>query len=205
MKWIYILVVTLILPITTDAQKEHKKEVKSFWRSHKSGLQQKFDGPLKPKDLKKLDFFPLSNKWKIKTEVEKVKDGPVLKMPTSASKIKEYRLYARLHFEIEGHKYHLPVYEMAGLNPDPVYTNYLFLPFMDKTNGELSYGGGRYLDLDKREIRNGYLWLDFNKAYNPYCAYADGWNCPIPPPENKLKIAVTAGEKIYKGPRRSRK
>ncbi len=77
---------------------------------------------------------------------------------------------------------------------DPTYKNYLFLPFTDLTSGEESYGGGRYIDLETTDIFNNKVIIDFNKAYNPYCAYASGYNCPIPPRENDLPVAVKAGE-----------
>ena len=79
----------------------------------------------------------------------------------------------------------------------PQFRNELFLPFKDKTNANGSYGGGRYIDIKISDIENGKVILDFNKAYNPWCAYSDGYSCPIPPKENHLKIAVTAGEKEY--------
>jgi uncharacterized protein (DUF1684 family) len=80
---------------------------------------------------------------------------------------------------------------------DKTYRNYLFIPFTDSTSGEESYGGGRYLECFAGDIGYNLLDLDFNKAYNPYCAYGAGYNCPIPPKENDLPIAIKAGEKNY--------
>jgi len=77
------------------------------------------------------------------------------------------------------------------------YADYLFIPFTDNTSGNESYGGGRYLDYKISDIKNNKLLLDFNKAYNPYCAYTTGYNCPIPPAENDLKVAIKAGEKAF--------
>mgnify|MGYP006303059821 CR=1 FL=1 len=74
----------------------------------------------------------------------------------------------------------------------------LFIIFADPTNGDTTYGGGRYLDFRLRDIRNGRLAIDFNRAYNPYCAYGDGYQCPIPPPENHLQTRVAAGERTFK-------
>ena len=74
------------------------------------------------------------------------------------------------------------------------YRNYLFVPFTDATTGKQSYGSGRYLEFYKKDIENNTLQLDFNKAYNPYCAYATGYKCPIPPRENRLSISIKAGE-----------
>ena len=71
---------------------------------------------------------------------------------------------------------------------------YLFVPFTDATTGDESYGGGRYLEFYKQDIQNNTLQLDFNKTYNPYCVYATGFRCPIPPKENRLPVAIKAGE-----------
>jgi uncharacterized protein (DUF1684 family) len=81
----------------------------------------------------------------------------------------------------------------------PQYKDYLYLPFKDFTNGESTYGGGRYLDFKMSDIQeNQTIIIDFNKAYNPYCAYSDGYSCPIPPSENHLQVFIEAGEKNIK-------
>ena len=77
---------------------------------------------------------------------------------------------------------------------NPKYIDHLFIPFNDLTNYEETYGGGRYIDLSLNDIKDGKVVLDFNKCHNPYCAYSDGYNCPIPPEANRLKVAVKAGE-----------
>jgi hypothetical protein len=76
--------------------------------------------------------------------------------------------------------------------------SYGFIPFTDLTTGEESYGGGRYIDLEGLQRNEEKLVLDFNIAYNPYCAFTDYYSCPIPPEENNLPVAIEAGEKIYK-------
>ena len=80
------------------------------------------------------------------------------------------------------------------------YKDYLFIPFGDATSGLTSYGGGRYMDFTLADIKDNTLVIDFNKAYNPYCAYTIGYNCPIPPKENLLTEAINAGEKNYGKP-----
>jgi uncharacterized protein len=80
-----------------------------------------------------------------------------------------------------------------------LYKNNLFLPFKDHTNGEESYGGGRYINLYTTDIQDGKIEIDLNTCYNPWCAYSDGYNCPIPPKENHLEMEVRAGEKNFKG------
>lgn len=71
-----------------------------------------------------------------------------------------------------------------------------FLPFADRTNGLETYAGGRYLD--PQEKPDGTIMIDFNYAYNPYCAYSDGWSCPLPPEANQLPVQIRAGEKAFR-------
>jgi uncharacterized protein len=92
---------------------------------------------------------------------------------------------------------HLMVYQSQALLQKAGTRDYLFIPFTDATSGTDSYGAGRYIDGTISDIRNGSLVLDFNKAYNPYCAYSAGYNCPIPPRENDLPVAIRAGERNY--------
>jgi uncharacterized protein (DUF1684 family) len=99
---------------------------------------------------------------------------------------------------LEGSEYQLAIYKNLRTTRMPMFRDFLFLPFQDDTNGESTYGGGRYIDLKVGDIEDGKLTIDFNKAYNPYCAYGDGWNCPIPPVENILEVEIAAGEKNYK-------
>jgi uncharacterized protein (DUF1684 family) len=78
------------------------------------------------------------------------------------------------------------------------YKDHLFIPFTDATSGEGTYESGRYIDLDIKDITDNKFTIDFNKAYNPYCAYVTGrYNCPIPPVENRLAVAIRAGEKAF--------
>ncbi len=81
---------------------------------------------------------------------------------------------------------------------------HLFLPFTDLTNGDQTYGGGRYIDLSRADVEKKEVWIDFNHAYNPWCAYSDGYNCPVPPRENALPVAILAGEMMYSGPHKTR-
>jgi uncharacterized protein (DUF1684 family) len=83
----------------------------------------------------------------------------------------------------------------------PQFKDYLFLPFKDDTNGVETYGGGRYMDVRISTVKDGKIILNFNKAYNPYCAYNEGFNCPIPPQENHLNIAIRAGERNFESKR----
>ena len=94
-------------------------------------------------------------------------------------------------FKLKGKKFKLNVYQSQDLSRKPEYADYLFLPFTDNTNGLTTYGGGRYIDL-KLPLEKT-VTLDFNKAYNPYCAYSKNYSCPIPPASNDLDISIPVG------------
>lgn len=120
-------------------------------------------------------------------------------MATSGPIKKQYRVYGIIHFKIKNTSLQLNLYQSQTLMLNEQYKNLLFLPFTDATTGKKTYEGGRYIDLDINAIKNKRVIIDFNKAYNPYCAYVSGvYNCPVPPKENHLIIAIRAGEKLYK-------
>ena len=118
-------------------------------------------------------------------------------MPVFTGTGSEYIPYARLKFEIKGQPMQLTVYRSTRLATIPAYKDYLFLPFTDDTNGKETYGGGRYIDLREGDFKDNAVTIDFNKAYNPYCAFGAGYACPKPPDENHLSTGIQAGEKQY--------
>lgn len=143
------------------------------------------------KTFKSLEFFPLELKYIVKATFIQ-NDFPVpFEMATSTDRRPVYQKYGSLYFKIDDVKCELPVYQSLSLTQKEEYKNYLFVPFTDLTNAKESYGGGRYLDLElplEEEVI-----LDFNRAYNPYCAYNHKYSCVIPPKENDLKVAIKAG------------
>jgi uncharacterized protein len=154
----------------------------------------KESSPLKKKERRKFKghhFYPVDLKYRVNASFEVISNPDTITMPTSAGTEKMFAKYAKLSFELNGEKCVLYAYQNLKVIKMEGYENSLFLPFTDATSGTETYGGGRYLDL---EIPKGdKLVLNFNLAYNPYCAYTTGWFCPIPPAENELKIAVRAG------------
>ncbi len=156
--------------------------------------------PLRAPDTAFLDFFPADPAWRVTTHFERTPDARPFDLPTYSGITRRYVKYGVLRFEISGKPYQLSVYQNLTLIQQEAYKDHLFLPFKDHTNGDSTYGGGRYFDLSRTDIAaDGTLVLDFNKCYNPWCAYSDGYNCPIPPAENHLELAVPAGEKMFKG------
>lgn len=158
--------------------------------------------PLTAADTVNLDFFPPNTAWSILARFERTPLAQAFEMPTYSGQKRDYIQFGELSFEYGGQRYSLQVYQNLRLVKDSAYQDHLFLPFKDWSNGETSYGGGRYMDLSQRDIQDGMLLLDFNKCYNPWCAYSDGFNCPIPPAPNHLEVAVEAGERNYRGERK---
>ncbi len=152
------------------------------------------------KDKKYFRFFPINKVYKVTGYFERIFDTVGFTMNTSAGTVKYFYKYGRLDFMIDGKECLLYVYQGKDLMQSEQYKDYLFVPFTDATTGNESYGSGRYLEFYKKDIENnpqgpgGTLQLDFNKAYNPYCAYANGYKCPIPPRENRLTVPIKAGE-----------
>ncbi|NNC85503.1 MAG: DUF1684 domain-containing protein, partial [Bacteroidia bacterium] len=123
-------------------------------------------------------------------------DGRVFEMKTSTARLPVYKTYAKLTFQLDGKDYQLFAYQnQKERDENDEYKDYLFIPFTDLTNGETSYGGGRYLDM--KIPKTNEVELDFNTSYNPYCCYNDKYSCPIPPMENHLLIEINAGVKDY--------
>jgi uncharacterized protein len=116
-------------------------------------------------------------------------------MKTTTDRLPEYSLYGKVTFQHKGKDYSLNVYQNIELVKKPGYEKHLFVPFNDETNGEETYGGGRFLDV--YETGADSLVIDFNLAYNPYCAYNHKYSCPIPPESNMLDTKIEAGEKKW--------
>lgn len=174
-------------------------EMKIYRENYKQEFLTEDRSPLKTKkELKYLDFFDIDSNFRVKAEYTLSGFTDTLDFRTSSGKIKQYFPFAIMHFKINNEEFELTAFISLQLMHDEKYKDYLFVPFNDFTNGEDSYGGGRYIDINKSEFRDGIVILDFNKAYNPWCAFATGYNCPIPPSENFLKTYIYAGEKKYK-------
>ncbi|MCD4772785.1 MAG: DUF1684 domain-containing protein [Bacteroidales bacterium] len=139
-----------------------------------------------------LNYFDINPDYKIKGVFSIDTSTSIFKMKTSTERLPEYRKYGSIEFNIDTNHLSLNVYQNINLTKNPEFKDYLFIPFRDYTCGEESYGGGRYLDF--RIPQTDTVIIDFNLAYNPYCAYNNKYSCPIPPDENKLGIRIMAGE-----------
>lgn len=146
-------------------------------------------------DFKGLDFFPIDKSFIVEAKFIKSKNEKSFEMKTTTDRMPLYVKYGEVSFTINGENFKLNVYQNLELIKRPGFKKHLFLPFSDLTSGNETYGGGRYIDL---EIPKGKtITIDFNQAYNPYCAYNPKYSCPIVPAENELLTNVNAGVKKF--------
>lgn len=145
------------------------------------------------KPFDSLKYFKPNLKYRIKASLDDIENNKVVLLATSTGESARYLEYAWASFELDGIRTKLLLLEVMDMGPQ---RGKLFLAFADKTSANESYGAGRYLDLKKVPAATS-IELDFNKAYNPYCAYADVYSCPFPPRGNILPVAIHAGEKVY--------
>jgi uncharacterized protein (DUF1684 family) len=187
----YFLAIILLLPIPIAfAQKPANAAFNAYKQEYKKEL-----STIIKEDTSFVTFYKFNPKMMATAKVEILKDEPVFKMTTSSGKTKDAQKYALLRFTLNGKPFKLFVYQLLVLKNKAETADDLFVPFTDFTCSNGSYGGGRYLDFKLKDIVDGTLNIDFNKAYNPYCAFTTGYNCPIPPRENDIPIAIKAGEK----------
>lgn len=155
--------------------------------------------PLKEEDRKSftgLDFFKFDSIYVVTAQFIRTPNENPFKMKTTTDRLPVYVKYGELLFSLKGEDFKLNIYQNQGLIEQEGYEDYLFLPFLDETNGLESYGGGRYIDA--RIPKDDTMVIDFNQAYNPYCAYNDTYSCPIVPRDNYLRIRIEAGVKAFK-------
>jgi uncharacterized protein len=146
-------------------------------------------------------FYTPDPIYRVPAKVEVLKDQPFFGIRTSSGKPRQARKYARVTFVLNNKTYQLFAYQLGELLASKENRDHFFIPFLDEGSGEQNYGGGRYLDFTTHDVVNNTLMIDFNKAYNPYCAFVKGYQCPVPPRENTLAVVVEAGEKAYVKPK----
>ena len=147
------------------------------------------------KNFEGLDFFDPDTTYVVKAKFVRTADAKPFLMPTTTDRKSREVVYGIAHFTLNGTAHQLEVYQNLDLMKQEEYRDYLFLPFLDETNGDETYGGGRYIDLSIPE--GDTLLIDFNKAYNPYCAYSKKYSCPLVPRQNYLRTKVRAGVKAF--------
>jgi uncharacterized protein (DUF1684 family) len=173
-----------------DIQAHRKKQKKEFLKGEKSPL-----GPEEKRKFKGFNFYPIDLKYRVEAAFIRTEGLPLFKMQTTGDRLPQYVKYGEVHFKIDDHDFALEVYQSPDIMKMPGYEDYLFIPFTDTTNGHETYDVGRYLEFRIPESET--VIVDFNKCYNPYCAYSPSYACPIPPVANQLPIAIPVGEKKF--------
>jgi hypothetical protein len=161
---------------------DFRAEKDEFFRHHPQS-------PLAPEQRQSftgLNYFPESDALRLEVTVEPLKEQEHIQMQTSTGGIQDYIRYGKFRFQVDGQEAELTIYKA-----DYGY----FLPFVDSLAGKETYPAGRYLEPEV--LPGNRFFVDFNLAYNPYCAYNEMWSCPITPPENRLKVPIRAGEKLF--------
>ena len=190
------LIVTFLFSFFSNAQ--IKETSKNFQDNLNVEYAKKESSPLTEADFKNfktLDFFDINPKFIVNAIFEKSENEKIFDMKTSTKRLSKHIKYGEIIFQLNGKKHKLNLYQSADYKSNVGYEDYLFLPFLDLTNGNQCYVGGRYIDL--RIPKGNTIEIDFNKAYNPYCAYSNRYSCPIVPIENTLKIEILAGVKKF--------
>ena len=168
--------------------KKERNDKNDFMRS---GMESPF--VIAKEKFDSLKYFPADLKYRINASVEPVRNKKVVTLSASDGAEAQYKEYAYATFSLDGVECKLLILEIFDNGPT---SGTLFLAFADETSSDETYGAGRYLEVRKVPGATSIL-LDFNKAYNPYCAYVENFSCPFPPKENVLKVAIRAGEKKY--------
>jgi uncharacterized protein len=193
------LLLIILIPVLVTAQtasEDFLKEILEFQDKLNRSYKDPEKSPLKKEKLESFlahDFFPPNDTFRVEATFKRTPKEKVFKMKTTTERLPDYLKYGELYFELNGKQHRLNLYQNIQLSAKEEYKDYLFLPFTDLTSGSETYGGGRYIDFKIPQSKK--VVLDFNKAYNPYCAYNNIYSCPIPPPENFIDEAIRAGVK----------
>ncbi|HEY7789007.1 MAG TPA: DUF1684 domain-containing protein [Vicinamibacterales bacterium] len=179
----------------TDSPSRYVRQIQADRAAKDAAFRTESHSPIpatKRNVLLPLNYYPPDPSYRVPAVLKPDPQNVVIEVPTSTGKPRREQVYGTLEFLLKGQTVKLTAFvEEGSVNADR-----LFVPFRDPTNGTETYGGGRYLDLERTPT--GLYVIDFNEAYNPYCAYSPTWECPFPPPENRLPVPIKAGEKLPK-------
>ena len=156
--------------------------------------------PLKSDELIYVKHFQPDSTWVLDGKVRFHSDTTSIPFATSSGKTKYFEKRAIIRFSRGKETFELTAYRNIQYRGKPELESSLFIPFTDRSNGNTTYAGGRYLDISAQDIKEDKIRIDFNLCYNPYCAYSAGYNCPVPPAENRLKIEIPVGEQAFSKP-----
>ncbi|MFP4321281.1 MAG: DUF1684 domain-containing protein [Anaerolineales bacterium] len=163
----------------------HRAQKNAFLKSHPQSPWPK----AARSDFAGLDYFPYNPELDLTLKAERFAEPESVTLTTNTGEIRDYERWGQVHFQVDGHAVSLTLYWAR---------DHFFLPFTDATSGAQTYGAGRYLDPE--QTRDDIFRIDFNRAYAPFCAYSEAYSCPLPPAENRLSVAIRAGEKTAPKP-----
>lgn len=197
-----ILLLLVLTVLHSCAQDKHVVLGETDWQKEmNSDFKDATKSPLTAKDratFKNLEFFKYDSEYKVEANLELTPEAKVFHMKTSTARLPEYVKYGILSFKLKGKDYQLNIYQNIGLKEKEGYEDYLFLPFLDDTNGFTTYGGGRYIECRMPKEGIQLITIDFNEAFNPYCAYSERYSCPIVPSNDYIPLKIEAGVKAFK-------
>jgi uncharacterized protein (DUF1684 family) len=173
-----------------------RRQIEAFRKQKDKFFLESPDSPILAEDrdgFQGLKYFDFDPGFRVVATLVPEPHPGIFRVQTTTGDHKEYTRVGRLEFDLQGQTLRLTAFMPPA--DEPLHGNRLFVPFRDKTSGKETYGAGRYLDLNKRAT-DQYV-IDFNRAYNPYCAYSPYYSCPLPPGENNLPIEVRAGERLF--------
>jgi uncharacterized protein len=180
----------------TAANDDARRQIEAFRKQKDKFFKDHPDSPLLAEDKETFDgcsYYPVDSNYRVVATLVPDTNPGIFRVQTTTGDFKEYTRIGRLEFTLNGDKHSLTAFMPPA--DEPMHGNRIFVPFRDKTSGKETYGAGRYLDLNKK-AGSEYV-LDFNRAYNPFCAYSPYYSCPLPPGENNLPVEVRAGEKMF--------
>jgi uncharacterized protein len=198
MKKVLSLLVLCVCCLDIMAQ-TFEQEVVNFQNELDEEFKNPEESPLTKKERKQFkghNYFPIDEGYRVEAKFVKTEEAVPFQMKTTTDRLPIYEKFGEVIFELQGQTLKLNIYQSHQLRQTEKYGDYLFLPFTDLTNGEETYGGGRYIDL--KIPSSDTIIIDFNKSYTPSCAYNHAYSCPIPPVENDLNISIKAGVKNIK-------
>lgn len=173
-------------PVRTQGEMSELEEFRAEKNRVFKGSRQSPLTPEQKKDFQGLNYYPENPDLRFELPIEKYDHPEKIEMQTSTGDIQTYQRFGRIHFTVDGQPAELTLYADS---------HGLFLPFVDALANKETYGAGRYLEPDI--LADGRVAVDFNLAYNPYCAYNELFSCPLTPFENRLKVPIRAGEKLF--------
>jgi uncharacterized protein (DUF1684 family) len=200
---VLVLAIQLLQPahgqISSDSINAYTQSIEKYRTGKNIKLLYTESTPLKPEQQRSfegLNYFPPDIKYLVEGTLVKEEEPETVFMKTSTERAPEYIKYGKVTFRLHGDELSLFAYQSKKLVEVSPGEAVLFIPFRDATNGKETYRGGRYVDCEIPADGHAVM-LDFNKAYNPYCAYNPQYSCVIPPEENRLDVRIEAGEQVF--------